>query len=243
MKTIGLIGGMSWESSAEYYRLMNLLVREKLGGLANAKSLMLTVNFAEVEASQRAADWNGMATMLKVAARRLEAGGADCIVLCTNTMHKLAPEIQAAASIPFIHIVDATVAVARSHGIKTVGLLGTRFTMEDGFYRRRVKEKYTLDVHAPDSDDREFVHRAIYDELCQGIRREETRAGFRKIMDKLVQNGAEGIILGCTELGLLLGPQDASVPLFDSTQLHVKAAVDFALADIEDANSKKVCTR
>ena len=231
MKTIGLIGGMSWESSAEYYRLINLLVRERLGGHANARSLMLTVNFAEIETLQRQQDWARMAAEMQTAARSLEAGGAHCIVLCTNTMHKVADEIQAAVSIPLLHIADATAKAVKAMGIATVGLLGTRFTMEDGFYHHHMQAKHALQIKIPGSDERHFTHKAIYDELCHGLLREETRARFRGIIRKLAQEGAEGIILGCTELGLLLKPEDTPVPLFDSTRLHVLAAVDFAMSD------------
>jgi aspartate racemase len=231
MKTIGLIGGMSWESSAEYYRLTNLLAKERLGGHANAKSLMLTVNFAEIEALQRKQDWARMAAEMQTAARNLEAGGADCIVLCTNTMHKVADQIQAAASIPLVHIADATAKAVKAMGMATVGLLGTRFTMEDGFYHRYMHAKHALQIKTPGSDERGFTHKAIYDELCQGLLRQETKARFRGIMRKLAQEGVEGIILGCTELALLLKQEDAPVPLFDSTRLHVRAAVDFAMSD------------
>jgi aspartate racemase len=230
MKTIGLIGGMSWESSAEYYRLANRLTKERLGGQANARSLLLTVNFAEIEKLQHRGDWGQLAKEMVAAARQLQAGGADFIVLCTNTMHKLAPEIEAAISIPFLHIADATGTAITAQGMTTVGLLGTRFTMEESFYRDRLQLRYNLKVVTPDPAERDFVHHAIYDELCQGILREETRMGFRKILQGLVQRGAQGIILGCTELGLLLGAADCPVPLFDTTQIHAQAAVDHALA-------------
>jgi aspartate racemase len=231
MKTIGLIGGMSWESSAEYYRLINLMAKERLGGHANAKSLMLTVNFADIEALQRRQDWDRMAKEMQTAARSLEAGGADCIVLCTNTMHKIADETQRVVSIPLLHIADATAKAVKAMGMETVGLLGTRFTMEEGFYRRHLQVKHALHIKTPGADEREFTHKAIYDELCQGLLREETRARFRGIMAKLAQGGAEGIILGCTELGLLLQQEDATVQLFDSTRVHAGAAVDFAFSN------------
>ncbi|HXX17750.1 MAG TPA: aspartate/glutamate racemase family protein [Candidatus Eremiobacteraceae bacterium] len=234
MKTIGLIGGMSWESSAEYYRLINLLVRERLGGHANARSLMLTVNFAEIEALQREQNWASMAAKMQTAARNLEAGGADCIVLSTNTMHKVADETQAAVSVPLLHIADATAKSVKALGMSTVGLLGTRFTMEDSFYHRHVQVKHALAIKTPGSGEREFTHRAIYEELCQGLLRETTRARFRAIMQELAQEGAEGIILGCTELGLLLKQEDAPVPLFDSTRLHALAAVDFAMSNCKE---------
>lgn len=231
MKTIGLIGGMSWESSAEYYRLTNLLAKEHLEGHANAKSLMLTVNFAEIEALQREQDWDRMAAEMQTAARRLEAGGADCIILCTNTMHKVADEIQAVVSIPLLHIADATAQTVKAMGIGTVGLMGTRFTMEDGFYHHYLESKHGLQIKTPGSDDCGLIDRGIYDELCQGFLREETKVEVRRIMRQLAQEGAEGIILGCTELGLRLKQEDAPVPLFDSTRLHVRAAVDFVMSD------------
>ncbi len=230
MKTIGFIGGMSWESSAEYYKLANRLVKERLGGQANARSLMLTVNFAEIERLQQEGDWTQLGKEMAAAARQLQAGGADFIVLCTNTMHKLAPEIAAAVSIPLLHIADATAMAIKAQGMSTLGLLGTRFTMEESFYRDRLQDAHHLHVETPNPTEREFVHRAIYDELCQGILREETLAGFRAILQGLVLRGAQGVILGCTELGLLIKTPDCPVPLFDTTELHVRAAVDYALA-------------
>ncbi len=235
MKTIGLIGGMSWESSAEYYRLLNLLVRERLGGHANAQSLLLTVNFAEIERLQREQDWDELARKMVTAARNLQDGGADFILLCTNTMHKVAPQIQSAVSTPLLHIADPTAAAIKAQGLTTVGLLGTRFTMEDDFYRLPFETKHSLRVETPGSTDREFVHSAIYEELCQGVLREETRREFRKVIGGLVQQGAQGIILGCTELGLLLRAEDSPVPIFDTTRLHVRAAVDYAMTDATES--------
>jgi aspartate racemase len=231
MKTIGLIGGMSWESSAEYYRLINLLVKGRLGGHTNARSLMLTLNFAEIEALQREQNWNRMASDMAVAAYQLQSGGADCIVLCTNTMHKAANAIQSAVSIPLIHIADATALAVKERGIVTHGLLGTRFTMEDGFYQNHLQSSHALQIMIPEPRDRAFVHRAIYEELCQGVLKEGTRAEFRGIIRRLVQDGADGIILGCTELGLLVRAEDATVPVFDTTKIHAQAAVDYALSD------------
>lgn len=230
MRTIGLIGGMSWESSAEYYRLANRFVRERLGGQANAKSLLLTVNFAEIERLQHQGDWDRLAEQMVLAARQLQAGGADFIVLCTNTMHKVAPEIQSAISIPLLHIADCTAEAITANGISSVGLLGTRFTMEDNFYQNRLQLGRNLEVRTPGPSERDFVHRAIYQELCQGVLSPETRMGFRSVLRGLVEDGVHGIILGCTELGLLLGPADSTVPLFDTTQIHVRAAVDYAMA-------------
>lgn len=231
MKTIGLIGGMSWESSAEYYRLINLLVKERLGGHANARSLMLTVNFAEIEVLQREQNWARLASGMAVAACQLQSGGADCILLCTNTMHKVADAIESAVSIPLLHIADATALAMKQRGVSAPGLLGTRFTMEDGFYQARLRESHAFEIQTPDPRDREFVHRAIYEELCRGVLKEETRAEFRRVIQRLVQGGADGIILGCTELGLLVRAEDATVPIFDTTEIHARAAVDYVKAD------------
>jgi len=229
MKTIGLIGGMSWESSAEYYRVVNETVKERLGGLHSARVLMYSVDFAEIEELQIAGRWNEAASVLVDAACRLERGGADLIVLCTNTMHKVADVISAAVRIPFLHIADPTAEAIRAQGIERVGLLGTRFTMEQDFYRERLTAKHGLTAIVPDADDRAFVHRVIYDELCLGEIKEESRLSYRQIMARLVERGAEGIILGCTEITLLVQPGDAEVPLFDTTRLHAVAAVGFAL--------------
>ncbi len=229
MKTIGLIGGMSWESSAQYYRLINIMVKERLGGQANAKSLMLTVNFSEIEALQREQNWNRMAGEMEVAARQLQAGGADCIVLCTNTMHKVAGAIQSAVSIPLLHIADETALAMKRQGVSAPGLLGTRFTMEDGFYQERLRVSGVFQTKIPNPRDREFVHRAIYEELCQGVLKGETRIEFRRIIERLVRDGADGLILGCTELGLLVQAEDATVPVFDTTEIHARAAADYAL--------------
>jgi len=186
MKTIGLIGGMSWESSAQYYRLINLIVKERSGGHANARSLMLTVNFAEIEALQREQDWKRMASEMAVAACQLQSGGADCILLCTNTMHKVADVVQLAVSIPLLHIADATALAMKQRGVSAPGLLGTRFTMEDGFYQDHLQTSDALRIKIPEPRDREFVHRAIYEELCQGVLKEETRAEFRRAIQRLV---------------------------------------------------------
>jgi aspartate racemase len=233
MRTIGLIGGMSWESSAEYYRLINTAAKERLGGLHSARSLLLNVDFAEVEAMQQAGRWEEAGALLADAARGLERGGADCMVLCTNTMHKVADSITAATALPFIHIADATAAAIRATGLRRVGLLGTRFTMEEGFYRGRLAERHGLHVLVPEATDRAVVNRVIYEELCLGVIREESRAQYRAVMAQLVAQGAEGIILGCTEITLLVSQSDSTVPLFDTTRLHALAAVDFALADEE----------
>lgn len=231
MKTIGLIGGMSWESSAEYYRLINEAVKERLGGLHSAQLLLYSVDFAAIERLQHAGDWDAAGAILADAARRLERGGADFLILCTNTMHKVADAITQSVTIPFVHIADPTATAIRAAGVGTIGLLGTRFTMEQEFYRGRLAGRYGLRVLVPDEADRETVHRIIYDELCLGTLREESRAAYRTIMARLVAQGAAGIILGCTEITLLVGAADATVPLFDTTRLHAEAAAQLALAE------------
>jgi aspartate racemase len=229
MKTIGLIGGMSWESSIEYYRIINEAAKEKLGGLHSAKSLMITVDFAEIEALQHAERWDEAAQILVQCAQNLERGGADFIVLCTNTMHKLAAQISGSVQIPFLHIADATAEKIRAAGMKKIGLLGTRFTMEQDFYKGRLVENFGLEALTPNEADRATVHRIIYDELVQGKILESSRAEYKRIMAALVEQGAEGIILGCTEIELLVKAQDSSVPLFATTRIHALAAVEYAL--------------
>ena len=228
MKRIGFIGGMSWESSAEYYRLANELVRERLGALHSADCILLSVDFAEIEALQAAGEWEQAGQRLADAARSLEAAGADFLVLCTNTMHKVAPAIEGAVGIPLLHLADTTAVSVQNAGITTVGLLGTAFTMEQDFYRDRLAG-HGLTVITPPAADRAIVHRVIYDELCLGIVRDESRDEYRRIMGDLVASGAQGIILGCTEIELLVGPADATVPTFPTTRLHVEAAVELAL--------------
>lgn len=229
MRTIGPIGGMSWESSAEYYRLVNEAVKGRLGGLYSAQVLMYSVDFAVIERLQHAGDWGAAAAILVDAARRLERGGADFVVLCTNTMHKVADQIAAAVAIPLVHITDPAAARIRSAGFSTIGLLGTRYTMEQEFYRGRLSERHGLNVLVPDADDREVVHRIIYDELCLGLVREEPRDAYRRIMARLVARGAAAIILGCTEIMLLVWDEDAAVPLFDTTRIHAETAAALAL--------------
>jgi aspartate racemase len=231
MKTIGLIGGMSWESSVEYYRILNEEIRARLGGLHSAKTLMYSVDFAEIEEMQRSGRWDDAGQAMAEAALRLQRGGADFIVLCTNTMHKLTPHIEAAVQIPLLHIADATARRIQSSRLKTVGLLGTRFTMEESFYRGRMEERFGLRVLTPPPAGRELVHRVIYDELCLGITRDESRQEYRKILHELASQGAEGIILGCTEIGLLVDASDSPVPLFDTTRIHAEEAVSMALLD------------
>lgn len=230
MRTIGLIGGMSWESSALYYRWINEAVRDRLGGLHSARILLLSVDFAEIERLQQLGRWDEAAALLSEAARSLERGGAELLLICTNTMHRVADEIAAAVGIPLLHIADATGAAITAHGVRRVGLLGTRFTMEEAFYRGRLVERHGLDVLVPDADERRLVHDVIYGELCLGDVRPSSRDAYRRVMANLVARGAEAIILGCTEITMLVGPDDATVPLFDTTLLHARAAVEAALA-------------
>ncbi|WP_334187292.1 aspartate/glutamate racemase family protein [Noviherbaspirillum sp.] len=228
MKTIGLIGGMSWESSAEYYRLINQRMKERQGGHNNARSLMVTVNFHEIEALQHDGQWDRLGAMMQDAARQLERGGADFIVLCTNTMHKVSPQIEAAVSIPFLHIADPTAAAIKKRGFRTIGLLGTRFTMEQDFYKGRLEEKHGLSVITPDEAGRALVHGVIYDELCHGKVLDASRQAYLAIIDELKHRGAEAVILGCTEIALLIKPEHASLPVFDTTGIHADAAVALA---------------
>jgi aspartate racemase len=231
MKTIGLIGGMSWESSAEYYRIINETVKAKLGGLHSAKSVMVSVDFAEIERLQQLGKWPEAGQAMIAAARSLEKAGADFVVLCTNTMHKSADEIQANIGIPFLHIADATARRIKSFGIRKVGLLGTRFTMEEDFYKGRLAQKFGLEVIIPGIEDREIVHRVIYDELVVGEIRTESKARYLDVIRRLAEAGAEGIILGCTEIGSLIHEEDCSEPLFDTTKIHATAAVEWALGE------------
>ncbi|TWG81873.1 aspartate racemase [Cupriavidus gilardii J11] len=229
MKTIGLIGGMSWESSAEYYRLINQGMKARRGGHCNARSIMATVCFEDIQALQHDGRWEELASRMQQAARQVEAGGADFVVLCTNTMHRLAPAIEAVLTVPFLHIVDPTAAALQAAGIRRVGLLGTRFTMEQDFYRGRMQDRHGIEVVVPPEAERQRVHDIIYGELCHGVVRDESRAVYRRIVDGLREQGAEGVILGCTEITLLIAAGDVSLPVFDTTALHAQAAV--ALAD------------
>ncbi len=229
MKTIGLIGGMSWESSLEYYRIINETTKAKLGGLHSAKCILYSVDFAEIEALQHQGKWEEAAQLMVAAGQSPERAGADFIVLCTNTMHKLADQIQANTHIPFLHIADATAQKIQAAGLRKIGLLGTRFTMEHDFYKGRLIDQHGLNIITPDNEDREMVHRVIYDELCLGIVKQESREQYVETMEKLVQAGAEGIILGCTEIELLVHDGDSQVPLFPTTRLHAIAAVEYAL--------------
>jgi aspartate racemase len=229
MKTIGMIGGMSWESSLEYYRILNETVKARLGGLHSVRCLMYSVDFAEIEELQHKGKWEDATELMIDAAKRVESGGADFLIICTNTMHKMAEEVQQSINIPLLHIADATAARIKSQEIKKIGLLGTRFTMEEDFYKGRLVEKHKLNVIIPNADERRIVHQVIYDELCKGKIKESSRAKFLEIMKYLVEDGAEGIILGCTEIGLLVKQENSLVPLFDTTKIHAEAAVDFAL--------------
>lgn len=231
MKTIGLIGGMSWESTLEYYRAINELVRDRMGGLHSAKCLLYSVDFAEIEEMQRSGQWEESGLVLARAGMDLERAGAQCIVLCTNTMHKLAGTITKNTTIPLLHIADATARRVIAQGFQTIGLLGTRFTMEEDFYARRLEQRFGLTVLIPEADERAVINQVIYDELCLGMVREESRAFYRKVLKKLAERGAQGIILGCTEIGLLVKESDSPVPLFDTTHIHAEAAVEWALSD------------
>ncbi len=228
-RIIGLIGGLSWESSAEYYRIINEGVRARLGGLHSARCLMWSFDFAEIEALQHAGRWDEATTLMIDAARRLERGGADFVVICTNTMHRMADAVQAAISLPLLHIADPTAERIRAAGLHRVGLLGTAFTMEQAFYKGRLAEHFGLEVLVPGDEDRALVHRIIYDELVQGKVEPTSRAAYRAVIAGLVGRGAEAIILGCTEIMLLVRPEDSAVPLFDTTTLHAEAAVELAL--------------
>ena len=230
-KIIGLIGGMSWESSAEYYRIINQTARSRLGGLRSARCLMWSFDFGEIEALQQAGRWDDAAAEMIAAAQRLECGGADFVVICTNTMHRMADQVQAAIALPLLHIADPTAARIKQAGLTTVGLLGTAFTMEQAFYKGRLADRYGLTVLVPDDADRALVHRVIYQELVRGRIEPASRDAYRAVIARLVARGAEAVILGCTEIMLLIRPEDSTVPLFDTTTLHAEAAVDLALAD------------
>jgi len=234
---IGLIGGMSWESSVEYYRFINQAVKHRLGGLHSAKCILYSVDFAEVETLQRHGQWTGAARLLLDAAASVEKAGADLLLICTNTMHKLADAIQAGIGIPLLHIADATAKTIKESGLHRVGLLGTLFTMEQDFYRGRLADRFGLEVVIPNPADRQAVHRVIYEELCLGTVRPDSRLNIAGIIDRMVKEGAEGIILGCTELGLLVGHEESAVPLFDTTRIHALAAVEYALEAKEVRNT------
>ncbi|MCU0482139.1 MAG: aspartate/glutamate racemase family protein [Anaerolineae bacterium] len=231
MKRIGLIGGMSWESSLLYYKLINEEVRAKLGGFNSADCIMHSVNFADIEAMQKSGRWDDAADLLAQSARHLYQGGAGCVVLCTNTMHKVADAIQNAVPIPFLHIADATANAIRASGYTHVGLLGTRFTMDEPFYSGRLTDKYGLTVLLPDADGRQMVNRVIFDELVHGVIRDESREAYIRQIESLAGQGAQAVILGCTEIGMLIHPEHSPIPTFDTTVLHANVAVAFALGD------------
>lgn len=234
MRMIGLIGGMSWESSAEYYRILNQGVRDRLGPTASARCLLWSFDFAEIEALQHRGDWNTLGDRLVEAGQRLEAAGAEGLLICTNTMHRLAMQVEEAVKIPLLHIADPTAARIKAAGLATVGLLGTAFTMEQPFYKNRLAERHGLRVLVPDAADRRTVHRVIYEELVAGRILPESRVAYRAIIDRLAAAGAEAVILGCTEIMLLIGAEDSPVPVFDTTALHAAAAVDWVLAGPSD---------
>ncbi|MEO8896629.1 MAG: aspartate/glutamate racemase family protein [Rhizomicrobium sp.] len=229
-KVIGLIGGMSWESSSEYYRIINQAVREKLGGLRSARCLMWSFDFGEIEALQHAGRWDDATALMIDAAQRLERGGADFFLICTNTMHRMADQVQAAVRIPLLHIADPTAERIKAQGIRRVGLLGTAFTMEQEFYKGRLQDRFGLDVLVPEAEDRATVHRIIYEELVQGRVEAQSREAYRGVIARLIERGAEAVILGCTEIMLLVKPEDSHVPLFDTTFIHAEAAVERALS-------------
>ncbi|MCS3407745.1 aspartate/glutamate racemase family protein [Serratia sp. AKBS12] len=230
MKVLGLLGGMSWESTIPYYRMINEQVKRQLGGLHSARLVLYSVDFHQIERLQHQGDWQGAGQLLAAAAVSLRAAGAEAIVICTNTMHKVADVIEQASGLPLIHIADATAAQVRQQGIRRVGLLGTRFTMEQDFYRGRLQARFGIEVVTPVSADRDIIHRIIYDELCLGKINASSRDEYRRIIGNLELQGAQGIIFGCTEIGLLVGAQDASVPVFDTTAIHARAAAQYALA-------------
>ncbi|MCD0484380.1 aspartate/glutamate racemase family protein [Streptacidiphilus sp. ASG 303] len=230
MRTIGLLGGMSWESTAEYYRLVNRLTRERLGGLHSARCVVYSLDFADVERLQAEGRWDEAGELLAGAAAALESAGAELLLICTNTMHKVADRVAAAVGVPLLHLADTTADAVLAAGIRRVGLLGTAFTMEQDFYRGHLEAR-GIEVRVPDAEGRRTVHRVIYEELCAGIVREESRAAYREVMRDLADGGAEGIVLGCTEIELLVGPEDSPLPVFPTTRLHAEAAVAWALSD------------
>ncbi len=231
MKTIGLIGGMSWESTQTYYRLINQRVRDELGGLHSPKLVLYSVDFAEIEALQRQGNWDAAGEILGAAGQSVESAGAEFLVLCTNTMHKVASQIERAVSIPFLHIADATANVLKKDGVTCVGLLGTRFTMEQEFYLGRLRD-HGIQVIVPDEPQRESIHSVIYNELCQGVIKSNSKAEYLGVVASLAERGAQGIILGCTEIGLLIEGSDTDIKLYDTTEIHAEQAVQHALGKI-----------
>ena len=230
MKTIGIIGGMSWESTALYYAAINKGIAAKLGGLHSAKITLHSVDFAEIEALQHDGRWDDTATILRAAAEAVEAGGADCLVIATNTMHIVAEQVESAVDIPLLHIADCTAQALRADGITKVGLLGTRFTMNEDFYQGRLTDQFNIDVLTPSMDAQDLVHGVIYDELCHGVCNPASKQAYLAIIEELAAQGAQAVILGCTEIGLLVSEADTDVPLYDTTAIHAQKAVEFALA-------------
>lgn len=230
MKTIGLLGGMSWESTANYYKAINQEVKQRLGGLSSAKICLYSVNFADIEQLQHQGEWQKTADILSEAAQSVEKSGADFLLICTNTMHKVAPEIESAINIPLLHIADTTGQQLVQNGINSVGLLGTQFTMEQEFYKKRLTDKFGIEVLVPQEKERKQVHEIIYNELCRGEIKQSSKETYLDIIDNLKQEGAEAIILGCTEIAMLVKPEDTSVPLYDTAAIHASAAVDMALS-------------
>ncbi|KPJ69225.1 aspartate racemase [candidate division WOR-1 bacterium DG_54_3] len=229
MKTIGLIGGMSWESSSEYYRIINKTVKERLGGLHSAQCIMYSADFEEIESLQHQGKWEELTTLMINFALSLEGAGADCIVICTNTMHKMAEEVEDNINIPLLHIADATAERIVEKGLGRLGLLGTSFTMEEDFYKKRLQEKYNIEVIIPSQSDREIIDRVIYNELCLGTIKQSSKEKYKEVIERLISDGADGVILGCTEIPLLISQEDVEIPLFDTTTIHAKSAVEFAL--------------
>ena len=229
MKTIGMIGGMSWESSLEYYRIMNQAAKEKLGGFHSARCILYSVDFDDVEKLQHQGDWESLTRLMIEAAQKVKKAGADFLLICTNTMHKMADEVQKATQIPLLHIADVTAEAVKANGQSRVGLLGTKFTMEQDFYKGRLKEIHGLDVLIPEDKERQAIHDILYNELCLGEIKELSREKFQSIIQNLVKRGAQGVILGCTEIPLIVRQEDYEIPLYDTTALHATAAVDFAL--------------
>lgn len=231
MKTIGLLGGMSWESTSTYYRLLNEGIKTRLGGLHSARLCLYSVDFAEIEELQHRGDWTATATILSAAAQQVQAGAAEFLLICTNTMHKVADEIASNIDIPLLHIADATAEKLKADGVKCVGLLGTRFTMEQDFYKGRLQERHGISVLVPEEADRDTVHRVIYDELCLGKVEDTSRQFFLQTMKSLIDRGADAVILGCTEIAMLVKPTDTDISLYDTTEIHCQAAVNYALDD------------
>ncbi len=230
MKTIGLLGGMSWESTVDYYRAINEGVKKALGGLHSAKIVLYSVDFGPLEKLLQAGDWEGTAKILVEAAQRIQAAGADFLLICTNTMHKVAANIERAIDLPLLHIADATAEVLVDRGVKKAGLLGTAYTMEDDFYKGRLKQKFGLDILVPGAEDRKILNRIIFEELCQGKIIHQSKTQFLRIINELAVDGAEGVILGCTEIGMLVDQNDTRIQLYDTTEIHAKKAVDYALS-------------